>query len=68
MSKFPDFYGFCEFPNYQNYVPNDDWKSQELGKFPTSSNTEFNLSGRIETDPNVVYKNAIELRSKYFED
>ena len=40
MSKFPDFYGFWEFPNYQNSVPNDDSKSQELGKFPTSSNTD----------------------------
>ena len=40
MSKFPDFDGFWEFPNDQNSVPKTGWKSQELGKFPTSANTE----------------------------
>ena len=39
MSKFPDFDGIWEFPNDQNSVPKTVWKSQELGKFPTSSNT-----------------------------
>ena len=39
MSKFPDFYGFWEFPTDQNSVPKNSLKSQELGKFPTSTNT-----------------------------
>ena len=39
MSKFPDFSGFWEFPKDPKVVPIYVLNSQELGKFPESSNT-----------------------------
>ena len=40
-SKFPDFSGFWEFPKVQKPIPNLISKSQELGKFPESINTDY---------------------------
>ena len=39
MSKFPDLSGFWEFPKDSKVVPIYVLNSQELGKFPESSNT-----------------------------
>ena len=42
MLKIPDFSGFREFHKVSKLVPNHVQKSQELGLFPESSNTELN--------------------------
>ena len=41
MSKFPDFCGFWEFPKDPKVIPIYVQNSQELGKFPESSNAGF---------------------------
>ena len=40
MPKFPDFSGFWEFPKNWKVIPIIVPKSQKLGKFPASSNTD----------------------------
>ena len=40
MSKFPDFSGFWEFPKDRKVIPIYVQNSQELGKFPESSESE----------------------------